>query len=69
MKMKALALSILLGTIVFVSCTKEAGQSTLHLRLTDAPADYQEVNIDLKQVQIKIDNDSTSWHCCNCKMV
>jgi hypothetical protein len=61
MKMKAIALSILLTTLAFFSCKKEAGQSTLNLRLTDAPATYDEVNIDLKQVQIKMADDSTSW--------
>jgi hypothetical protein len=61
MKMKAIALSILLITLVFISCKKEAGQSTLNLRMTDAPATYDEVNVDLKQVQIKFADDSTSW--------
>ena len=61
MKLKAIALSTLMLTLAFFSCKKEAGQSTINLRLTDAPATYDEVNIDLKQVQIKMANDSTSW--------
>ncbi len=52
---------MLFTTLAFISCQKEGGQSTLHLRLTDAPATYDEVNIDLKQVQIKMADDSVSW--------
>lgn len=45
-----------------ISCKKEsAGHSTLNVRLTDAPADYQEVNIELEKVYVKLSGDSVSW--------
>ena len=48
--------------VLFSSCKKESdGHSTLKVRLTDAPADYQEVNIDLKNVNVKLSDDSESW--------
>lgn len=31
------------------------------LRMTDAPTELDAVNVDLKQVNIKFDNDTTSW--------
>lgn len=55
----------LVASIVFtfvISCKKESGgQSTLNVRLTDAPADYQEVNIDLEKIYVNLSGDSASW--------
>ena len=45
----------------FAACKKEAGYSNLEVQLTDAPADYQEVNIDLKHVSVKLSGDTSSW--------
>lgn len=48
-----------LFVIVFSACKKESsGHSTLNIRLTDAPADYQEVNVDLEGVTVKIADES-----------
>lgn len=48
--------------IVFSSCKKDSSShSTLKVRLTDAPADYQEVNIDLQNINVKLSDDSESW--------
>lgn len=45
--------------ILFSSCKKESsGYSTLNVRLTDAPADYQEVNVDLESVTVKLADES-----------
>lgn len=35
----------------------EALTSTIVVKLTDAPADYQEVNIDIQEVQVNLDED------------
>ena len=50
----------LLSVLTLVSCEKTK-ESTVRIRMTDAPAAYEEVNVDLKQVNIKFDNDTTSW--------
>src|SRR5215204_1072524 len=54
------ALAIVLF-IAFSACKKDSGESTLRVRLTDAPADYQEVNIDLKAINVKLSDDSAAW--------
>jgi len=58
--MFTLAIAMIFST-VFVACNKEAGTSTLHVRLTDAPATYDEVNVDLKEVRVNFRDDSTGW--------
>jgi DNA polymerase III sliding clamp (beta) subunit (PCNA family) len=47
--------------MVFVACKKESGTSALQIKMTDAPADYQEVNVDLKEVKVNFNDDSTGW--------
>jgi hypothetical protein len=48
-------------SIAFIACKKESGTSTLHIRLTDAPAALEEVNVDLKEVKVNFSDDSTGW--------
>jgi hypothetical protein len=48
-------------SMVFIACKKESRTSTLHVRLTDAPADWDEVNIDLKEVKVNFNNDTAGW--------
>ena len=58
--MFSLALALISSTL-FIACNKDAGTSTLHIRLTDAPAAYDEVNVDLKEVIVNFSDDSTGW--------
>jgi hypothetical protein len=57
--------SLLLVTVLivlgFAACNKEESGHTLRVRLTDAPTALDEVNVDLQQVQVKMDRDSASW--------
>lgn len=47
---------------VFYSCSKEqTGTSNLQVRLTDAPAAFDEVNVDIKEVRVNFRDDSTGW--------
>lgn len=58
-----LACILISGAMVITSCTKdntEAGSSTLHVRLTDAPTSFDAVNIDIREVKVKFSDDSTS---------
>lgn len=64
MKTKHLILGFLLftGSISFIACKKESnGTSTLQVRLTDAPAAYDKVNVDIQQVRVNFRDDSTGW--------
>lgn len=51
------------GLLVFESCKKNSGGSAkLAIYLTDDPADYAEVNIDIKEVLVDIsDNGTENW--------
>ena len=46
---------------LFAACNKENDNSTLQVMLTDNPALYQEVNIDLAGVSVKLSKDTTKW--------
>ncbi|MGV3656822.1 MAG: DUF4382 domain-containing protein [Chitinophagaceae bacterium] len=61
MKTLNLAASILMAALVLASCQQEERFSTVKVNLTDAPGDYEEVNIDLKQVQIQFADDTSGW--------
>ena len=62
MKMFKIALALMLtSSIVFVACKKDSQTSTVQGKMTDAPADYQEVNIDLKDVKVNFNGDSSGW--------
>jgi hypothetical protein len=37
---------------VLDSCNKETGRSALKIHMTDAPGDYEEVNVEIRQVEI-----------------
>jgi Domain of unknown function (DUF4382) len=57
----------LLGTIAFYACKKDTaeGSSNLQIRMTDNPLALEEVNIDLKSVEVKFEKDSSSWAVLN----
>ena len=64
MKTKHLVLGLLLcsGINAFQSCKKENnGLSNLQVRLTDAPAAYDQVNVDIREVRVNFRDDSTGW--------
>jgi len=37
------------------------GKAHLVVKLTDAPGDYQQVNVDIQDVQVNTEDDSTGW--------
>ncbi len=54
--------------VLTTSCDKDAGTATLQVRLTDAPGDYDEVNIDIQDVQVNSDASSNSgWESLDVK--
>jgi len=62
-----LAAMACITTLAIYSCSKDnndaGGNSTLHVRLTDAPTAYEEVNVDIREVKVKFSDDSlnTGW--------
>jgi len=55
------AIALLLSLGIIFSCKKESGNSTLNVRMTDAPADFTAVNVDLLEVRVNMRDDSTGW--------
>lgn len=56
--------NVFLGLVVIVmsmliSCSKDNGNAVLQVRLTDAPADYDKVLIDIQDVQIHASTDES----------
>jgi hypothetical protein len=49
-------------SILLFSCSENSHNSRLEIRLTDAPGDYQEVNIDIQGIEINSEeNSSEGW--------
>jgi hypothetical protein len=57
------AAAFVMLSLLFISCDSDdsmvKGQSKLEVRLTDDPADYDAVYIDIRDVQINVTTDST----------
>lgn len=51
-----------IATFAIYSCSKDnkEGTSTLHVRLTDAPTAFEEVNVDIREVRVKFSDDTTN---------
>jgi Domain of unknown function (DUF4382) len=60
LKFVTLGLTLAIGVVSFISCKKDTVNSTLQVRLTDAPAALQEVNVDIKEVHVKFSDDTLS---------
>jgi hypothetical protein len=65
--MKKILYVIALAVITFTACNNDDnnvgndGEGRLTIRLTDAPADYEEVLIDLQELWVNVADDSTGW--------
>ncbi|MEP6616271.1 MAG: DUF4382 domain-containing protein [Ginsengibacter sp.] len=63
MKKTQLLTGILLPVLCFCmfSCKKDNSTSQLNVKMTDAPADYGSVNVDVREVWVNMKNDSSGW--------
>ena len=54
---------LIASSVVIIACQKESSSesATLKIRMTDAPASYDEVNVDLKEVRVNFRDDSAGW--------
>jgi Domain of unknown function (DUF4382) len=59
MKIGLVALIGLL-TLVFASCSND-DNARLEVRLTDSPGDFEEVNIDIQEVQVNSSDGNSGW--------
>ena len=64
-----IALTAIASSVIIVACSKDAEDkpTALKINMTDAPAQYDEVNVDLQEVRVKFrDGDSlSSWMTMN----
>jgi hypothetical protein len=60
---RLLALAAIVVVSTFAACKKDQtnAQPRLQIRLTDAPVALDEVNVELKQVIVKMDRDENKW--------
>ena len=62
--MKRKSFISLLALVLFISivgCQKDQERSMFSVRMTDAPLDVEEVNVDLKDVVVNYEKDTNSW--------
>jgi len=60
---KTLLIALAAFFAFFFACKKDDASNsvTLNIRLTDGPGDYQQVNVDIKEVRVKSASDSSQW--------
>jgi hypothetical protein len=61
MKLPANAGIIVFLFIALLGCKKENSNGTFQVKLTDAPYNAQEVNVDIRQVVVKYARDTAQW--------
>lgn len=65
MKLHPLFLAAFCGLILIYACTKDDNSSNnstqLQIHLTDGPGDYQQVNVDIQEIRIKLSDDTSQW--------
>lgn len=52
--------AVLVGT-GFMACKKDTAQTSLQIRLTDGPGDFQQVNVDIQEIRVKTSQDTSEW--------
>lgn len=62
MNMKICLIALALGTSAFYfSCKKESKSAPVQILLTDKPAAYDEVNVEITGIQVKLNKDTSAW--------
>lgn len=56
----AIAIAVI-TTLTFISCKKNKSGYKLDVHLTDAPAAFEEVNVDIEEIKVKLRDDSEGW--------
>ncbi|MBL7802322.1 MAG: DUF4382 domain-containing protein [Saprospiraceae bacterium] len=57
----ALVICTFLCAAAFLACNKEKDLVRLNVRLTDGPGAFQQVNVDIREVRVKMSGDSAQW--------
>ena len=54
-------LLLLFLTVIAFSCTNEESKTIFEVRLTDAPGDFEEVNVDIQAIEINSSENEGGW--------
>ncbi len=66
MKKSIFPILLVLASLTFFACSSDnESMSTVEVRLTDAPGDYQAVNIDIEGVEINTQEGDEGWKSLN----
>ncbi|HYG38756.1 MAG TPA: DUF4382 domain-containing protein [Cytophagales bacterium] len=60
-KTHLLSILLLFFAVITFSCTNEESKTRFEVRLTDAPGDFEEVNIDIKSIEINSSENEGGW--------
>ncbi len=65
MKLLPLFFTAFFGLILVYACSKDEGNSSnttqLQIHLIDGPGDYQQVNVDIQEIRVKMSDDTSQW--------
>jgi hypothetical protein len=66
---KASFIILAISSLWLLSCSSNDQKATtkVEVRLTDSPGDYQEVNIDIQDVQVNLETSESGWQSVNIK--
>lgn len=62
MKMKPASVLLLCIIVFFTACKKDNSTVPVKLYLTDNPASYDEVNVEIIGMEVKTSKDTTKWY-------
>lgn len=61
MNFKISCIVIALLGVTYAACKKENRQVPVQILLTDNPVAYEEVNVEITGIQVKMSDDTTAW--------
>ena len=64
MKLHPLLFTAFFAVILIYACSKDDTNSSttqLQIHLTDGPGDYQQVNVDIQEIRVKMSDDTSQW--------
>lgn len=56
-----LVIAFLSSSILYLSCKKDGRSVPVQIMLTDNPVAYDEVNVEITGIQVKLDKDTSGW--------
>ncbi len=58
---KTIFFIVILGFAGLLTACQKDNDTKVNIRLTDGPGDYQQVNIDIREIRVKTSDDTSQW--------